>query len=170
MSQSAFSKKILLCWVLLHVCFLGVAFFWLIVGEPVHDVNAWVLEKGFYASSISHSDDSVLLERKKYLGGPSLHGGNRCIYAVGETRSAQLSKEEIKKTYKDKTIWYWNKKIPLQIIFLDEFDGDYTMPYANWQDDLIILSRQPEKTAGTLYTVFASVERRIILFDYRCDD
>lgn len=170
MIQPARIKKIVVYASIACACLIGLIIYSFLYGEPVHDVNAWVLEKGFYASSISHSDDSVLLERKKYLGGPSLHGGNRCIYAVGETRSAQLSKEEIKKTYKDETIWYWNKKIPLQIIFLDEFDGDYTMPYVNWQDDLIILSRQPEKTAGTLYTVFASVERRIILFDYRCDD
>lgn len=172
MTQPVRIKKIIVYASIGCACLIGLIIYSFLYGEPIHDVNAWVLQISFNAKDISHPSNSILLEKKEYLGGQSLHGGHRCIYAVGETRSAELSKKEIKKAYSADTIWYWNKKIPLQIIFPDEFDGDYTMPYANWQDDLRNLSAlyETEKDTTVFYIVFASVEKQIILFDYRCDD
>lgn len=170
MPQTHLIKRMAVYGTIVFVCFLGLIFFSFFYGEPIHDINVWVLEKSFYAKDISHPDNSVLLEKKKYLGGVSLHGGHRCVYAVGEARTAPLSKDEIRRIYQDTTLRYWSKKLPLKILFVDEYGGPYTMPYVNWQDDIMSLSKLSETENDTHYIVYVAVERPIILFDYRCDD
>jgi hypothetical protein len=169
MPQSFSVKKVLVHGAVVFVFLLGVFVFSFLHGEPVHDINLWMLENSFYAKDIPHPEDSIVAENKKYLGGPSLHGGNRCVYAVGEVRTAPLSKEEIKRAYQNATIHYWNTTLPLRMLFIDEH-GPYTLPYVTWQDDLVDISKRSAAGEDTVYVVYASVEHPILLFDYRCDD
>ncbi len=148
------------------VVVLGVLFFWFAHGEPIHDGNVWLLERNFYAKEVSHPNSSVLLEKKKYLGGKSTHGDPWCVYAVGEMRSAPLSKEDIRETYQGIVVGFWKERLPLQVLFADEYDGPQVMPYVNWQDEL----RGMPASEHTVYVVYASTERPILLIDLRCDD
>src|SRR3989338_3467972 len=107
-----------------------------IFGNPIHDINAWRLEKNFYAKNIEHPADSVLLEKKVYLGGMSTHGDPWCVYAVGEVRQSALSKPEIINFYRDTSVNLWSKEGPIKVLFGDAYGGPYTLPYAHWQDEL----------------------------------
>lgn len=160
------TAKISLCGGVIFVFLLGVLFFWIAYGEPVHDINVWWLERSFYATEIPHPSGSVLLEKKKYLGGPSMHGDNRCVYAVGETRSASLSKEDIRETYQGIVVGFWKERLPLKVLFADEYEGPQSMPYVNWQDELYRMS----PSVNTRYVVYVGTERPILFFDLRCDD
>ena len=71
-------------------------------GNPIHDFDAWKLKQNFYAKNIEHPADSVLIEKKLYLGGISVHGGDVCVYAVGEWRTSTILKQEIVDTYSNK--------------------------------------------------------------------
>lgn len=139
--------------------------FWIVRGEPIHDINVWYLEKSFYTQRIEHPSGSILLEKKKYLGGPSLHGDSRCVYAVGEVRLATLSREEIKRAYSDRSVGFWTRRLPLKVLFADEYDGPHELPFVAWQDELAHIS-----ASTTVYVVYASTQRDIILYDSRCDD
>lgn len=165
MAQRLHTKRFALCGGALTVLVFCLLFFWVVHGEPVHDINVWYLEKSFYAQRIEHPSGSILLEKKKYLGGPSLHGDSRCVYAVGEVRSATLSKEEIKQAYADQSVGFWARRLPLKVLFADEYDGPYELPFVTWQDELAHVS-----ASTTPYVVYASTQRDITLYDSRCDD
>lgn len=166
MSQISHVAKIFLYGSAIFVFVLTVLFSWLAYGEPIHDINAWRLERNFYAEKIIHPSSSILIEKKRYLGGPSLHGGQRCVYAVGEVRTVPLSIEEIKLSYRDTDVGFWGNQLPLKVLFADEFDGPYEMPFVNWQDEL----RALPPSDSTAYVVYITDQRKIILFDWRCDD
>lgn len=166
MSQLSLTAKIFLYGTAILVFFLGIPFFWFAHGEPIHDINVWWLERSFYAKEITHPNDSVLLEKMKYLGGPSTHGDNRCVYAVGEMRTAPLSKKDIKEVYQGETVSFWRRYLPLQVLFIDEYEGPRVMPYVNWQDELYGMSPSED----TRYIVYVGTERPILFIDLRCDD
>lgn len=166
MSQFPSIAKIFLYGFAILVFVLTILFSWIAYGEPIHDINTWLLERNFYANKIMHPSGSALIEKKRYLGGPSLHGGNRCVYAVGETRIAPLSIKEIKLSYKDIHVAFWDNQLPLKVLFVDEFDGPYEMPFVDWQDKLRALPHSD----STAYIVYATDQRRIVLSDWRCDD
>lgn len=148
------------------VVLLGVLFFWFAHGEPIHDSNVWLLERNFYAKEIMHPNGSVLLEKKKYLGGKSTHGDPWCVYAVGEMRSAPLSKEDIIETYRGIVVGFWKERLPLKVLFADEYEGPQVMPYVNWQDELYGMP----PSVNTRYVVYVGTERPILFIDLRCDD
>jgi len=136
-----------------------------IFGNPIHDLNMWILKKKFYAKNIIHPADSVLLEKKIYLGGISTHGDPWCVYAVGEVRSSALSNDKITDFYRDITVNHWTEKVPIKVLFGDDHKP-YTLPYAHWQDEL----RGASTVEETKYVVYASTEWPIFLLDHRCDD
>lgn len=166
MPPLSLTAKIFLYGMAVFVCLFGVLFFWFAHGEPIHDINVWRLERSFYAKGIPHPSDSVLMEKKKYLGGPSMHGDNRCVYAVGEMRTAPLSKEDIRKTYQGVTVNFWKELLPLKVLFADEYEGLQTLPYVNWQDELYGMPFSDD----TRYVVYVGTQRPILFFDLRCDD
>ena len=145
----------------------GLLLFLIIYGEPIHDLNAWMLEKNFYAKDITHPTDSVLMEKITYLGGISTHGDPWCVYAVGEWRSSPLSREAIIETYRSSgTVNLWSKKVPIKVMFADGYEGPHTLPYVYWQDDL----RDTVTDKNVHYIVYASTKWPIIFYDGRCDD
>ena len=149
------------------ILLLGLLLFLIIYGNPIHDINVWRLEKNFYAKNIVHPADSLLLEKKVYLGGISTHGDSSCVYAVGEWRSSPLSKETILETYHSSgAINLWSKKVPIKLMFADGYEGPYTLPYAYWQDDL----RSTVTDKNIHYIVYVSIHWPILLLDERCDD
>lgn len=166
MLHLSYTIKVFLCGIVSFIFLFGTLFFWIAHGEPIHDINTWWLEKNFYADEITHPSSSVLLEKKKYLGGPSMHGDNRCIYAVGEARIAPLTIDEIKLAYQNTSVSFWGNRLSLKILFTDEFDGPYEMPFINWQDEL----RTLPQSDNTAYVVYVTEQRRILLSDWRCDD
>jgi len=143
----------------------GLLLLLIIYGEPIHDLNTWILERNFYAKNIIHPADSVLLEKKIYLGGISTHGDPWCVYAVGEVRSSALSNDKITDFYRDITVNHWTEKVPIKVLFGDDHKP-YTLPYAHWQDEL----RGASTVEETKYVVYASTEWPIFLLDHRCDD
>src|SRR3989344_2956224 len=148
------------------VVFFALVFLLIVYGEPIHDINLWLLQKKFYTAKISHPSDSVLVEKKTYLGGPSLHGDSRCIYAVGEVRTAPLSKANIRSEYSAESIYFGKKTLQLRLLFADEYEGPYTMPYVDWQDEL----RETQVSEDTLYVVYVSTGRPVFFYDGRCYD
>lgn len=166
MSNLSYTTKVFSWGIAVFVLFFGALFFWFAYGEPIHDINIWWLEKNFYAAEITHPNNSVLLEKKKHLGGPSLHGDNRCVYAVGEVRMAPLTLDEIKLAYRAIYVSLWGNRLPLKVLFANEFDGPYEMPFVNWQEEL----RALPPSDNTTYIVYVTDQRRILLSDWRCDD
>lgn len=164
MGQHLYTKKFALSSGIL-IALISILSFWIVHGEPIHDINVWYMEKSFYTQHIKHPSNSILLGKKKYLGGPSMHGDSRCVYAVGETRSAPLSKEEIKRAYLDQSIGFWTRRLPLNVLFVDEYNGPRELPFVMWQDELPYIF-----ASTTLYVVYVSGQRDIILYDLRCDD
>jgi hypothetical protein len=144
----------------------GLLLILIIYGEPIHDLNAWMLEKNFYAKNITHPVDSVLLKKIIYLGGISTHGDLSCVYAVGEWRYSSLSREKIKETYRDEEVNLWSEEISIKVMFADGYEGPHTLPYAYWQDDL----RDTITDKNVHYIVYASTQWPIFLLDFRCDD
>lgn len=167
MSRLSLAVKVFLYGTVIPGFFLGILFFWIAYGEPIHDINVWRLERGFYVKEIPHPSDSVLMEKKKYLGGPSMHGDNRCVYAIGEMRTAPLSKEDIKESYQGIVVAFWKEHLPLKVLFADEYVGPHVLPFTDWQDKLLAL---PYSNNNTTYVVYATTQRRILLSDWRCDD
>ena len=157
--------KLICIWFVITLVFLSLPFILFIFGNPIHDLNTWILEKNFYVKNISHPVDSVLLEKKVYLGGISTHGDPWCVYAVGEVRSSSLSKPEITDFYRDITVNLWTEKVPVRVLFGDDHEP-YGLPYAHWQDEL----RGASTAETTKYVIYAGTEWPILLFDHRCDD
>ena len=152
------------------VFIVSVLFFFLSRGIPLHDFRLWMLEKNFKAVVSYHPPESILLQKKTYLGGPSEHGSGTCDFFVGELRSSRLPKEKVRQAYDGGSIKSFNNfgRIPLKILFFDE--GRWTMnsPLGDWWDEWY--RHLSTATAQTSYFVFASQEGYPYLGDYRCDD
>ena len=152
------------------VLIASLLFFFLSRGIPLHDFRLWMLEKNFHAAASYHPPESVLLQKKTYLGGPSEHGSLVCDFFVGELRSSPLSKEKIRQAYNGSSIKSFSNlsRIPLKVLFFDE--GRWTMnsPLGDWWDEWY--GHLSIATAQTSYFVFASQEGYPYLGDYRCDD
>ncbi|MFY9462566.1 MAG: hypothetical protein WAP52_00060, partial [Candidatus Sungiibacteriota bacterium] len=143
----------------------------LVYGVPIHNFRLWRLERNFREVASYHPSESRLIEREKYLGGPSEHGSLQCDFFVGEFRTAPLSKESIRQAYEGHSIRSINhmSRIPLKVLFFDE--GVWTMdsPLGGWWDEWYLGGRATT-TRGTAYFVFASQEGYPFLGDRRCDD
>ncbi len=148
------------------ILLFGLLLFLIAYGEPIHDLNAWRLEKNFYAKNIAHPEDSVLVKKIRYLGGISTHGDMWCVYAVGEWRSSPLPREKILDRYHNEATTLWGKKVPIKVMFSDGYEGPHTLPYTYWQDDL----RDTMTDKNAHYIVYTSTQWPIILYDDRCDD
>ena len=145
-------------------------FFFLSKGVPLHDLRLWRLEKNFQAVASYHPPESILLQKKTYLGGPYTHGSGTCDYFVGEIRSSPLSKKKIRQAYNSNSIKSFNNagRIPLTVLFFDEERWTMNSPLGDWWDEWY--GNLSAATAQTVYFVFASQEGYPYLGDYRCDD
>ena len=145
--------------------------YFLAYGVPIHDFRLWRLERNFRKAGQYHPPESVLLEKKKYLGGPHEHGSLRCDFFVGELRSAPMPKESIRHAYRDHSIRSINYigRTPLKVLFFDERVWPLDSPLGDWWDEWY-LGGTATTTSGTVYFVFASQEGYRFLGDLRCDD
>lgn len=145
-------------------------FFFLSRGMPVHDLRLWIFEKNFQAVALYHPPESILLQKKTYLGGPYTHGSLTCDFFVGELRSSPLPKEKIRQAYNGGSIRSFNvlKHTPLQVLFFDEERWTMNAPLGDWWDEWY--GNLPAATAQTVYFIFASQEGYPYLGDLRCDD
>ena len=150
--------------VILFLIFLMMA-----IGVPIHDFNLWRIEKNFNAVVTHHPSDSVLIENKKYLGGPDSHGSQSCNYAVGEVRSSSKSKEEIFQTYKNLYIFPVEglKLIHIKVLFTSDPQWAATWPLSTWWDEL---HEEKKSTSKVAYFVYAMHEGYPFWGDSRCDD
>lgn len=118
-----------------------------------------------------HPQESVLLQREIYLGGPQEHGSGQCDFFVGELRAAHLPKEDIRRAYHGHTIRsisYFGRT-PLRVLFFDEGVWPVDSPLGHWWDEWY-LGGAASTATGTPYFVFASQEGYHFLGDMRCDD
>jgi len=139
-------------------------------GIPLHDLNLWILGQRYENIHAYHPQNSVLLEKKKYLGGPDDHGSQQCNYVVGEIRSSNLTKEAIQFAYSGHSIKSLSgfNKIPLEILFFDTgFSWRMEYPWTIWWDEL---DDRYKNTTSTLYLVYVAVKGYPFLGDYRCDN
>src|SRR3989344_9575934 len=107
-------------------------------GIPLHDLNLWILEQRYETIHAFHPQNSILLEKKKYLGGPDDHGSQQCNYVVGEIRSSNLTKEEIKFSYSGRSVPSMSglNRIPVEILFFDtETSWQMEYPWGTWWDE-----------------------------------
>ena len=137
----------------------------LMYGNPIHDFHAWRLKQNFYAKNIEHPADSMLIEKKFYLGGISVHGGDVCAYAVGEWRTSTISKQEIIDTYNSIEVSLGAEKIPVKVMFAGEYDSPNILPDEYWQDYL----RGTVTDERVHYIMYVSAKRPIVWFDFRCN-
>lgn len=127
-------------------------------GVPIHDFNLWMLQKDFNAH-VRHPDSSIFIEKKTHLGGPSEHGSHTCVYAVGEIRSAPLTREAIEQAYR--------KVAPSsQMLFME--DESLESPLDMWGDELMDIAGATS-TTDTLYVTYL-MKTYPFLGDLRCDD
>jgi len=159
------SIKIFLISAALLVMLSGVVAFFFYRGVPIHDINIWRLQGAFAQANIQHPRHSALLRKKIYLGGPDEHGSRRCIYVVGEARVAPFAKDDINKIYQNASASFGNEMIPVHILFSDQRDSPYEMPFIAWQEELA--NATPEE--NTPYIVYITTQRPF-LADPRCDD
>ena len=144
--------------------------FFLSRGIPLHDFRLWLLEKNFQAAAFYHPPESILLEKKTYLGGPDEHGSGVCGFFVGELRSSPLPKGKTRQAYDGSSIQSFNNldRIPLKVLFFDEKRWTMNSPLGDWWDEWY--GNLSTSTAQTAYFVFAYQEGYPYLGDYRCDD
>ena len=149
---------------------ISLLFFFLSRGIPLHDFRLWMLEKNFKAAASYHPPESILLQKKTYLGGPDEHGSRICDFFVGELRSSPLSKEKIRRAYNGSSIRSFSNlgRIPLKVLFFDEERWAMNSPLGDWWDEWY--GNLSTSTAQTTYFVFVSQEGYPYLGDYRCDD
>ena len=141
----------------------------LFYGMPLHDFNLWRLEGLYVNAEEHHPYDSKFLMKKKYLGGPDEHGSQECNYVVGEVRSSDLVKDEIKSIYSGSSVssisgFY---RIPIKTLFIDEDNWPVEAPWWDWEDEL---KNKFNEATSTVYLVYIAVEGYPFLLDYRCDD
>ena len=127
-------------------------------GVPIHDFNLWKLETKYELLGRYHGAGSIVLAKKKYLGGPDTHGSQTCSYVVGEVRLSTRSKGEISRTYRNSSI---------SILFVDDVPWPTISPFAEWQDELYQL---PERVEGNIYLAYVKEEGYPYFGDLRCDD
>jgi hypothetical protein len=150
----------------------GLLYFVMIIfyGMPLHDLNLWILGQRYKAIYSYHPRNSILLEKKKYLGGPDDHGSQQCNYVVGEVRSSDLTKEEIKFSYKERSVPSISglSRIPVGILFFDtETSWKMEYPWGTWWDEI---NDRFKNATTTIYLVYVAIENYPTLMDLRCDD
>lgn len=159
--------------ILALILWLVTILFWyfLVVGIPLHDFRLWRLERNFRKVAQYHPQESVLLQRKTYLGGPDEHGSWQCDFFVGELRTAPLSEEKIWQTYENRSIRSisYLGRTPLKVLFFSEKPWAMNSPLGDWWDEWY-LGGIATSTVGTVYVVYASQEGYHFLGDMRCDD
>lgn len=130
-------------------------------GMPLHNFDLWRLERNFNITAPQyHPPESVLLEKKEYLGGPQEHGSLVCDLYVGELRSAPFSKEDIRAAYSGEKSF--------EVLFPAEDGWTMDSPLGNWWDEW---HESPIITASsTVYFVFFARRNIPFLGDMRCDD
>lgn len=127
-------------------------------GVPIHDLNLWLLQKDF-STHVHHPDRSIFIEKKTYLGGPSEHGSHTCVYAVGEIRSAPLTREAVEQAYREAAP-------SSRVLFTD--DESLEQPLDTWRDELVSVA-EAASTTDTLYVTYL-MKSYPFLGDLRCDD
>ena len=139
-------------------------------GILLHTLMLWGLERNFQVVASYHPRESILIEKKTYLGGPSEHGSLVCDFFVGELRSSPLSKEKVRQAYNGSSIRSFSNlsRIPLKVLFFDEERWTMNSPLGDWWDEWY--GNLSTSTAQTPYLVFASQEGYHFLGDQRCDD
>lgn len=135
-------------------------------GVPIHDFRLWRFERNFQAAASYHPPESILLQKKMYLGGPYTHGSGTCDFFVGELRSSPFPKEKIRQAYDGHSIK--SGQIPLKVLFFDEERWTMDSPLGDWWDEWY--RNIPAAADQTVYFVFASQEGYPYLGDHRCDD
>ncbi len=159
MGHTRTTKVVIVCTAVLF--FLSFYYF-LSRGVPLNDFRLWRLEKNFKTlAPLYHPPESILLQKKKYLGGPYTHGSLTCSFFVGELRAAPLRKEEIRHAY----------NIPqtsLKVLFFDESRWTMNSPLGDWWDEWY--QNPLIATSSTVYFLFSSEVEYPFLGDYRCDD
>ncbi|OGG87798.1 hypothetical protein A2592_02105 [Candidatus Kaiserbacteria bacterium RIFOXYD1_FULL_42_15] len=146
--------------------FFSLAVYSFLYGSPIHDWGINTLENRFYGLNINHPVDSILLEKIKYLGGNSTHGGGVCVYAIGELRETMQSEQKIRQQYENLNVRFWGEDLQVKLMFVDWSEESYEDPYGGWEGMLANLT----DTGTTKYIVYAGSEWPIIIYDYRCDD
>ena len=143
----------------------------LVMGMPIHDFRLWRLERNFRKTEDYHPMESRLLQKVRYLGGPSEHGSGTCGFFVGELRTSPLPKEKIKQAYHNRSIKSINYfgRTPLKTLFFDEDAWPLDSPLGDWWDEWY-LGGIATGTPSTAYFIFASQEGYHFLGDRRCDD
>lgn len=158
-------KRVILLSIAIFITLIGVLFYFIAFGVPIHDVRMWGLKHAY--SSVEHPATSKLLADAVYLGGPETHGSWRCNYVVGEVRSAPLSKREIREAYRGKILSVAFSKIPppLAVLFFDD-EWPNELPWFTWESEFASLVNTPD----TAYLVYGSQKNIPFLGDVRCDD
>lgn len=163
-------QSIVITFAAISITLIGLLFFFFFHGVPLHDFRLWMLERGFKKADLYHPPESLLLQKKTYLGGHYTHGSLTCDFYVGELRTVPLSKEKIIQAYDGRLITSFgnSKQVPLKVLFFDEGRWNMSSPLGNWWDEWY--QKPLTATSGTAYFVFVSQEGYPFLGDYRCDD
>ncbi|KKS44075.1 MAG: hypothetical protein UV05_C0012G0004 [candidate division CPR1 bacterium GW2011_GWA2_42_17] len=163
--------RCIICVFVVAVMLFGVLLYFLSKGVPLHDFRLWRLEKNFKAVAIYHPPESIVLQKKTYLGGPYTHGSLTCDFFVGELRSATLFKEEIRRAYDGHFIKSFDNsgQVPLEVLFFGEKIWPVNSPLGDWWDEWRE-SSLVASSSGTVYFVFATQKGYPFLLDPRCDD
>lgn len=146
----------------LFLALIVILFFYFDYGVPIHDFNLWKIELAY--AKVPHPSDSVVLEKKTYLGGPSEHGSGHCSYIVGEVRSSPEPKESIRRAYEG--FFVTQKRLPITVRFLDG-SWELGLPWMNWEGEL---EKKYGDATSTMYLVYAAEENHPYWGDLRCDD
>ena len=139
-------------------CIASVLFVLPFYGVPIHDLNLWLLQRDF-DTQVHHPVNSIFIEKRTYLGGPSEHGSHTCVYAVGEIRSTPLTREGIEQAYREAAP-------SSRMLFVGEASPE--SPFAMWVNELMDIANATS-TEDTLYVIYL-VKSYPSLGDLRCDD
>jgi hypothetical protein len=147
------------------IILVGILFYFVAFGVPVHDVRMWVLKNAY--SRVQHPVESRAIANAIYLGGPATHGSWRCTYVVGEVRSAPLSKQKIREAYARRavSIPFSKKRALLTALFFDD-EWPNELPWFTWESEFASLKNIPD----TPYLVYINQKNVPFLGDVRCDD
>ncbi|MBM3261711.1 hypothetical protein FJY93_04855 [Candidatus Kaiserbacteria bacterium] len=159
------NPRIFLCATVVVTLCIVIGFVWVLYGTPIHDVRLLILERAFVDAHMRHPSGSILVEQKTYLGGQYAHGSKRCVYAIGELRSMKLSKDNIKKSYEHVFVSFGEEHLPVLILFRDESEESYELPFVVWQDELTGMM----DGLSTTYMVYVATTYPY-LGDPRCND
>lgn len=143
-------------------------FAFLVFGLPIHDFNLWRLSKRYESIVMFHPVDTVLIERKKYLGGPWDHSSPWCTYAIGEIRQTRLTRQEILNAYKNVPEFTTGKRpTTFKIFFPDSESVPMESPIGEWFGHLRSEGDEISST-GQKYLIYVAQEKVPYLGDMRC--